>query len=150
MFTQDIFIDKAGWSVRVYHDADALCADEIIDDLITLGCRGEDLRKTKRMLWDGMVDSGVTFSDTRRRKSIIVIGNTTSGREYWNSIDHEKNHLLQDISLAIGIDPYGEEISYISGEFIRSVYDEAKNLLCECCRKRVSLKSTRKPYKHLI
>ncbi len=136
MIVQDILIKRAKWHVRIYHAVDAMYADEIIDNLIAIGCRGETLKEAKESLWKGAVNSGLTYSNLKTRETVMVIGITSSGSEYWNSLDHEKNHLLAHIAQACDIDPYGEKISYISGEFIRDVYKRAKGLLCDCCRRK--------------
>lgn len=112
-------------------------ADEITDELVYAGCRGNDLEEATKQLWSGLPNKGLTYSNLETRETIMVIGFTSSGREYWNTLDHERLHLLQDISVKLGIDPLGEEISYISGEFTRDVYDKAKDLLCECCRNKI-------------
>lgn len=138
MIVQDIYIKRARWHVRVYHAVDAMYADEIIDELIDIGCREEKLANAKKNLWKGAVNSGLTYSNLEKRETIMVIGLTSSGAEYWNSLEHEMRHLLQHIEDALSLDHYGEEISYISGEFIRDVYEGAKDLLCECCRKKIS------------
>ena len=97
---------------------------------------GKYLRDAQANLWAGKLDSGLTYSNMERHETVMVIAKASEGAEYWNSIDHEKNHLLQHIALTYEIDPYGEEISYISGELIRDIYRMAKGLLCDCCRKR--------------
>lgn len=137
MIRQKIYIRRAQWHLVIYHYVDAMWADEILDDLISIGCRGEKLLKAKDNLWRGLVNSGLTFSNCDERMTIMVIGHTSSGEEYWNSIDHEKMHLLQDIAKTCGMDLFGEKISYISGEVLREVYREAHHLLCDCCRKKV-------------
>lgn len=136
MIVQDIYLERVEWHVRIYYAVTTYYADEILDDLITLGCRGEDLRKAQDNLWEGHLDTGLTYSSLEKHETVIVIAKASEAAEYWNSIDHEKNHLLQHISMAYHINPYGEEISYISGEFIRSVFRMAKGLLCDCCRKK--------------
>ncbi len=136
MFIQDIYIERADWYVKVFHAVDAMWADEITDYLVHAGCRGENLEDATSQLWSGLPNKGLTYSNLDKRETIMVIGFTSNGQEYWNTLDHEKQHLLQDISVKCGIDPFGEEISYISGEFIRSVYTDAKDLLCDCCRKK--------------
>ena len=134
MFIQDLYLKRANWSVRIYHAVDAMYADEIVDDLISIGCRGEDLIDAKNHLWRGLPDQGLTFSNPGGQ-TVMVIGFTTNGSEYWNTLDHERLHLLQHIAKFRGINPYGEQIAYISGEFSREVYKCAKHLLCDCCRK---------------
>lgn len=136
MIVQDMYLDRVDWHVRVYYAVTTYYADEIIDELMSIGCKGDDLRKAKDSLWAGKLDTGLTYSNLERHETVMVIAKASEGAEYWNSIDHERNHLLQHISVVYHIDPYGEEISYISGEFIRSVYRMAKGLLCDCCRKR--------------
>lgn len=135
MFVQDLYLKRADWNVRIYHAVDSMYADEITEDLVRIGCRGDDLRKAKRQLWDGLPDQGLTYSSPDG-KTVMVIGFTTSGSEYWNTLDHERLHLLQHIALFRHINPYGERIAYISGEFSREVYRCAKHLLCDCCRGR--------------
>lgn len=138
MIKQDIYLNRAGWHIVVYHSVDSIWADEILDDLIRIGCSGDHLKEAKRVLWSGAVNMGITFSNCSTRETVMVIGKTSNAGEYWNSIDHEKQHLLQDISETEGIDPFGEQISYISGDFMREVFRKAKHLLCDCCRKRLS------------
>ena len=137
MIVQDIYLERIDWHVKIYYAVTTYYADEILDDLISIGCKGDDLKKAKKNLWEGKLDTGLTYSNIYDHETVIVIAKASSGSEYWNSIDHEKNHLLQHISLAYHINPYGEEISYISGEFIRDVYRVAKSILCDCCRKKI-------------
>ena len=61
--------------------------------------------------------------------------NTSSPGEFQNSWDHEKGHLCRHISKAFGIDPYGEEAQYLSGEVGQKMFPIAKRFLCEHCRK---------------
>lgn len=137
MIVHDIYIKRAAWNVRVYISVTTINADEILDDLIDLGIRGNNLKQAKENLWSGLLDTGLTYSNTVQRETVMVIAKASESAEYWNSLDHEKQHLLQDIATTDLIDPFGEEISYISGEFIREVYKIAKSLLCDCCRKRI-------------
>ena len=44
-------------------------------------------------------------------------------------------HLCRHISKAFGIDPYGEEAQYLSGEVGQKMFPIAKRVLCEHCRK---------------
>lgn len=136
MIVQDSYIRSVGWHVRVYHAVSHVYADEILDELIAIGCQGEDLKNASNKIWGAVPNTGYTYSSPQLRETIMIILPTTCGEEYWNSFDHEKNHLLQHIALTTGVDPYGEQISYISGEFLRDAYRCAKELLCDCCRNR--------------
>lgn len=135
MFVQDLYLPRCDWNVRIYHAVDAMLADEILDDLIRIGCRGTSLTEAKRHLWQGLPNQGLTYS-SQYGMTVMVIGITSNGSEYWNTLDHERLHLLQHIARTRRLDPYGEEIAYISGEFTREVYKCAKHLLCDCCRNK--------------
>lgn len=135
MFVQDLYLKRAKWHVKIYHAVDDMYAEEILDDLISIGCSGQTLRTMKEHIWEGLPNQGLTYTNPKGQ-TIMVIGFTSNGGEYWNTIDHERLHLLQHISKFREIDPYGEEIAYISGEFTRDVYACAKDLLCECRRSK--------------
>lgn len=132
MFIQDLYLSSARWCVRIYHAVNDIFSDEILDDLIDMGLSGRALTEAKQHLWSGMPNQGLTFS--RKGRTVMVIGFTSDGGNYWNTIDHERMHLLQHISKERGIDPYGEDIAYISGEFTQKVYECARHLLCNCER----------------
>lgn len=136
MMVQDIVLHTLPWSVRVYYAVDTYYADEIIDDLICLGCRGENLRNAKESLWKGELNSGITYTDNDNRQAVVVIGKTTSGAEFFNSLLHEVLHLLSYIAKAEGLNPYGEDVCYMAGELAQKMYGVARGLLCDCCREK--------------
>lgn len=133
MLVQDIYLTRVEWHIRVYYAITRCYADEIIDSLIRIGCNGDNLKEAKRCLWENKINSGLTYSNIDRLESVVVINKSSSPAEYYNSIDHEKLHLLQHIGTAYGIDPYGEEIAYICGDISSNMFKYSKKLLCECC-----------------
>ena len=36
-----------------------------------------------------------------------------------------------------GIDPYGEEFQYMSGDIAKRMFPVAKRFMCDCCRKKM-------------
>lgn len=143
MMTQDIMLHAVPWSVRIYYEADAYYADEILDDLISLGCNGDDLRNAKENLWSGRPNTGLTYANMEMKDATMVIGKTTSAKEFYNSLIHEQLHLLSYIAKAEGFDPYGEEICYVAGELGSKMFERAKGLMCECCREERRLRVLR-------
>lgn len=136
MIVQDIYLKDPGWCVRIYYGADEMHAMEIIDDLISIGCTGENLKKAKRNLWKDSDNDGITFANPGECQAMIVIGETTSAAEFANSQLHEQLHLLSYIAESQGIDPYGERICYIAGDLNMQMFSCAKQFLCDCCRKK--------------
>ena len=97
--------------------------------------QGDSLKRAYRNLTEGRMNTGLTYSDYRRRETVMVISLTSTPEEFQNSWDHEKGHLCRHISKAFGIDPYGEEAQYLSGYVGQKMFPVAKKFLCEHCRK---------------
>lgn len=135
MIVQDFYISKYDWEVRVYYAVDCYYTGRIIADLRRVGCRGADLMDAFRNMRSCSLNTGITYSNVRDRQTVMVIALTSSPDEFQNSWDHEKGHLCRHISKAFGIDPYGEEAQYLSGEVGQKMFPIAKRFLCEHCRK---------------
>lgn len=137
MIRQDIYLKDWDWRCRLYYAIDTYYVDEIIEDLISIGCEGKDLESAKRSLIDGKLNTGLTYTSPENRASIVVIAQTTSADEFQNSYDHEKGHLARQISRTLHLDPYGEEAQYLAGAIGQATFKVAKAFLCDHCRKRL-------------
>ena len=137
MITQDIYLPAYGWHCRVYYAVTGYWADTILEDLRRIGCAGADYRRARKNLYAGHLDTGLTYSNRRIGESVMVIGLTSCAEEFAHSYDHEKGHLLRHISSAFGIDPYGEEQQYLSGDISKEMFPVAKKFMCECCRRKM-------------
>ncbi len=115
MIYQRIYIPSCDWEVCIAYDARPKDADYIIDKLIDMGCPNKYLYKAERLLKSGNPNEGLTYSNKRCRETFIVIGHVTDPFQLIDTISHEKQHLEQAICLADQLDPYGEDIAYISG-----------------------------------
>ena len=134
MIIQDFYIPDYNWNVRVYYAINCYYTERIIMDLYRTGCRGDSLKRAYRNLTEGRMNTGLTYSDYRRRETVMVISFTSTPEESQNSCAHEKGHLCRHISKACGIDPYGEEAQYLSGYVGQKMFPVAKKFLCEHCR----------------
>ena len=137
MIVQDFILPEYRWRVRVYYAVTTYWAEAIMRELARIGCRGEELRRAYRSLISGNLDTGLTYSNRRTHESVMVIGLTSSAAQFQNSLDHEKGHLVKHISLAFGLDPYGEQQQYLSGEIGQRMFTVARRFLCEHCRSKL-------------
>ena len=139
MIRQRFDIEEYGWKVEVYYAVDCYYTDEIMGRLYDIGCRGDVLETAYRNLSSGKPDTGLTYSNYGTRQTVMVIGITSSPAEFQNSYDHERKHLEAHMAKALGIDPWGEEICYLSGNIGQKMFDKARLLLCdcECCKKQI-------------
>lgn len=137
MIIQDIHLDKYDWNVRVYYALDTYYIEDILEDLMYIGCSSEELFKVEDLFDYNYKNRGFTFTNSRIRSSIIIIGKTTSAEEFQNTFDHEKGHLAMHISQTLDIDVYGEEYQYLTGEIGKQMFKVAKLFLCNHCRKKL-------------
>ncbi len=101
----------------------------------TIGCHGKYLEGACQNLMSGKLDTGLTYSNSDTRETVMVFAKTSSAKEFQQSYKHETGHLQTHIAQSFGIDPYGEELQYIGDDIIDATWEIAKDLLCEHCRK---------------
>lgn len=134
MIVQDIYLEKYNWYVRIYYSAEYINANDIIEDIVAIGCNGDELNDIMKFIKKMSYNSGFTYSNPEYESSVIVISKTTCGAEFQDTFDHEKGHLATHISIANDIDPFGEEYQYLVGSIGRKMYPIAKLYLCDNCR----------------
>ena len=131
MIHQRFSIPRIDWRVYVFYAVDAIDTGVIERQLMAIGCN--DTERVCRGICEP--NSGVTYTNTASRASVVVIGLTTSADEFANTYDHEKGHLVRHISQHLGLEPYGEQEQYIAGYVSQQMFSVAKSFLCEHCRK---------------
>ena len=138
MIRQKFILSKYRWNVSVYYAIDSYYIDEIIDNMYSIGCDGDMLRTAYDNMSSDKMNTGVTYSNFRDRKTVMVIAITSSAKEFEKSWRHECGHLATHICQAFDITPYGEEIQYLGQDIVEATWDIAKNFLCEChcCQKK--------------
>lgn len=137
MIVQDIYLPEYEWHCKIFYFVTTYWVDDILNELKRIGCSRNKYRKAKQNLESGELNTGLTFSNSMNGESVMVIAKTSSPDEFANSYDHEKGHLAKHIALAYGIDPYGEEYQYMSGDIAKKMFPVAKRFMCECCRKKL-------------
>lgn len=137
MFIQDFYLKEWDWDVRVYYAVDTFYMDNILYDLIQIGCSSTKVNKVYYELTRHPYNNGLTYSNVKYRCSIIVIGLTDSPEEFQNTFDHEKGHLAMHIAETDQLDVFGEEFQYLTGTIGQKMFPIAKRFMCEHCRKKL-------------
>lgn len=134
MIRQEIYLPKYQWRVTAYYSVSCYWTKEIMGELIRL-CAGEAVLKSAyENLTSCSLDTGLCFSNGSMRESVLVIAKTSSAEEFFNSFEHEFQHLKGHIATTLGLDPNGEAVAYMSGELARETFPAIRHLLCDCCR----------------
>lgn len=136
MILQEFTIDRYDWFVRVYYITDSFPENDIIKNLIDLGCSREDAKETIHNLMEEGINAGSIYSNKYSRESLLIIGKADSTDEFYDTFDHEKGHLAMHICIADNIDPFSEKYQYLVGEIGKKMFWAAKELFCEECREK--------------
>lgn len=137
MIIQEFYLEEYDWDVKVYYAVDTYYSDDILSDLIELNPNVSDYFKAKRMFEEFHFNEGFTYTNYSLKKTLIVLGLTSSPKEFQDVLEHEKGHLVAHIGQFYNIDPYGEEIQYLSGGISKKLFEVSKKFLCEHCRKEI-------------
>lgn len=126
-------IPEYSWTLSFHFAVTCYHAETIMDELRGLGCPRHILARAHKLMGSCQMDTGLTYSDPQKRTSVVVVGLTTDGAEFINSLEHEIRHAVDDITLA---DSYfdKEGIAYLTGEINRALYPHIHKLLCDECR----------------
>lgn len=138
MIRQQLYIERYDWRVYVYYAVDAYYIDEIMWMLYRIECPREFMLQAWENMSANRLNQGLTYSNYRRRETVMVIGLASSPAEYENSIQHELRHLVDNMVEALNLRP-GEPPGYLTGETAMMMHPVTKLLTCECdcCRKKI-------------
>ena len=94
------------------------------------------MRRAKRIMESNKPNRGFTFANPILKRAIVVVGPTTSGKEFIDSLVHEVHHLAVAIGKSIGYDLEGEGPAYLSGDSARALAETICELGCDKCNHR--------------
>ena len=77
----------------------------------------------------GQKDSGFTYTDFKRKQSIVGIGKSTSNSQLLNTITHEAKHVQSHICRYYKIKEDEEDAAYLIGYIVQQMYQVFKNVL---------------------
>ena len=75
-------------------------------------------------------DSGVTFTNSDFRTSVVCINKTTSREELINTITHEADHAQDDICDYYNVPLDSEQAAYLIGYLVGKMYYTSRSLFC--------------------
>ena len=75
-------------------------------------------------------NSGVTFTNSDYRTSIVCINKTTSREELINTISHEADHVQDTICEYYDVPLDSEQAAYLIGYLVGKMYYHSRRLFC--------------------
>ena len=95
--------------------------EEVVDEMISFGCRIEDIRNIERYIELEYTNGGDTFRDMDKKHFLVVISPCTSKEIRRDVVNHEKRHIEDRLLEWIGIQDI-EASAYIAGYLSRYIY----------------------------
>lgn len=124
MIRHDTYIHQYDWDVTLFYNAKPRDTSYIMRVLYNNGLDATDYYNAQRLLNSGRPNEGLTYNNSRRRSSIVVIGHVSDVWELINTIEHEGRHLIQGICNAYNINPDSEDAAYMEGDIFKQVIKE--------------------------
>lgn len=121
MLRQYIEIGKYNWNIYVYYNVGEEDYYELANVLFELDCPKRCVVKSLRIVTNQQ-NTGMTFTNTDMRTSVVFISKATSGEQFANTVVHEAKHVQSHICEDCGIDETGEPAAYLIGYIVQRMY----------------------------
>ena len=133
MVQTGFWLGRRDWWVMATFDIDGeRDLNEVYESLLSVGV--SDYKAQEICMTLSQPNYGYTLTDYVGKFSLVFISRATDASQMYDSIDHEKKHLVEHISNYYGVDPKSEESAYLSGELGRLIWPAAAWVLCPRCR----------------
>ncbi len=126
------------WLVYFVFVTDDYDRQAILSMLDAFGASEEVLARAEEIMDSEYLNNGFTFSNADIRRALVVIGPTSSGKEFQDTFSHEIRHLADAIANSIGMDLGSEGPAYMTGDTVRELAEVVCELGCERCRGEMS------------
>lgn len=122
------------WVVDFLFATDGYDQEGVLSCLYDIDAPYDVMLRAGRIMESGKKNRGFTYSNPAIKRSVCVVGPTTSGRQFQNTFVHEVRHVADAIAKSIGYDLDGEAPAYISGDAAMMLAQVVCELGCEHCR----------------
>ncbi len=146
MIYRKLYIPQYDWLVHVFYHVSCYWVDEIMDCLKSIGCPPKKRQLSYNNIVSCKLDTGLTYSNYKKKKSVMVISKTSSPQEFANSVSHEGRHLEDHIAIAYDMEMGGEEIAYLAGYLGKKLSKDMQMFICTCHCHQKDIKE--KAHKH--
>lgn len=125
MIQQNIRLREIGWNLRIYYNPCSNQSDIILEDLRSIGCRGQNYANAVILLESNAMNVGLIYSNKDKRETIIVIGKSSNVAEFINTLSHELNHFIEHVLETLDVNRGTEDEAYFTGELYETIYRDA-------------------------
>lgn len=127
------FLKIGRWRVDFLFCTEVYEKEEILPLLSYMDASDEVLDLTEDIIDSDILNTGFTYSNTKLHRALVVIGPSSSGAEFVDSLTHELHHVAVAIADSIGVDLDSETPAYIAGDAARDLISIICDLGCDRC-----------------
>ena len=107
----------------------------VLSCLYDCGATPPIMKRAEELMETGGYNCGFTFSNPELMRAMVLIGPTTSGAEFIDTLVHEVHHLAVAIASELGIALESEAPAYLAGDSARALAEVVCEMGCPCCHK---------------
>ena len=120
MIRQHIVLGKDQWDIIVYYNIDMKYKQYLSNILYQQGCSNKEINESMNIL--SKYNTGITYTNMKRRISIVFISKATSNDQFINTIIHEAKHVQTHVCDYYNINEDGETAAYLIGYIVQQMY----------------------------
>ena len=91
------------------------------------------MQRAYRIMNSKKYNRGFTYANQDLHRAVVVVGPTTSGKQFQNTFSHEIDHLSDFIAESIGLEYDPEGTAYIVGDTTMELAEILCELGCDHC-----------------
>lgn len=133
MIHQQIYLPSVHWKIHIFYDVAPDDVYEVRALMAYLGASRKVMDDAEDNIVNGGYNCGLTWTNEKCDTTVMVIGQTTSPRQFWDTFDHEKGHAVTHIAECMGLPEEGEAKQYLSGEIANKTFPIAMRFVCGGC-----------------
>ena len=108
-------------------------AEGVLSCMYDIDAPMNTMKRAYRIMTSGRYNRGFTYANTDLRRAVLVVGPTTSGKQFLNTFSHEIDHLSDFISMDYGLRDDDEATAYLTGDTTMELAEIICELGCEHC-----------------
>lgn len=121
------FLKIGRWSVNFLFSEEEYDIEQALTFLYDADAPLSVMRRAYRLMKMHRQDTGFTYANTNLLCAVVIVGPSSSGRQFLNTLVHEVHHLAVSIADSLGVDLEGEAPAYLSGDTAMALAE----IICE-------------------
>ena len=122
------------WVIDFLFAVDGYDEEGVLSCLYDMDASYDVMLRANKIMTRGKLNRAFTYVNPEIKRALVMIGPTSSGRQFQNSFEHEIRHLINAIALSLGYQLDEEGPSYMSGDTTMALADVVCMLGCDHCR----------------